>query len=146
MGLTTSCLFVCLPIWLFAQNIENYRKNYIAAVEDKNLCQKMIQYLDREPIEPLTKGYKGVYQTVWANHVMSPIAKWNTFNKGKINLEQAIVQDNQNIELRILRYSVQTNAPKFLGYYKNLVEDANLIKQKKHTIKDASLLNLIKSL
>lgn len=138
--------FICIPVMSFGQNLSNYRKNYIGSVDNKTLCSQMMSQLEKEKQDPLVLGYLGVYQTIWANHVMSPIAKLNTFTKGKKNIEKAIEKDKENVELRILRYSVQNNAPKFLGYYKNIEEDARIIKKQKQTIKDVTLLKLIESI
>ena len=49
------------------------------------------------------------------------------FTEGKALLEQAIAAYPKNIELRILRYFVQKEAPRLLDYYGNLDEDYQLI-------------------
>lgn len=146
MGLRTYIVMILFPIFGFSQNTMELRKNYIAAVENKTVCAQMIKQLENKSNQTLHLAYLGAYQTVWANHVLSPIAKFYTFNKGKQNLDKAIQKDGNNVELRILRFSVQNNAPKFLGYHKNIEEDTRIIKQNKHEIKDPNLLKLIQTL
>ncbi|WP_304342808.1 hypothetical protein [Chryseobacterium koreense] len=79
-------------------------------------------------------GYLGAYQTIWANHVFSPLEKLNTFKKGKKNIEQAIKEQPKNAELRFIRFSVQKNAPSFLGYRSNLKEDEEFIRKNRAEI------------
>ena len=38
-------------------------------------------------------------------------------------LEKAIVSDPKNVEIRFMRFCVQTNAPYFLGYNNNISSD-----------------------
>lgn len=47
-------------------------------------------------------AYLGGLQTIWANHVFSPISKLNTFKEGKKNIEQAIKKEPENVELRFI--------------------------------------------
>ena len=89
-------------------------------------------------------GYLGAYQTLWANHASNPFEKFSTFTKGKKNLEKSIAMDSQNIEMRILRLSVQKNAPGFLGYKANIREDRDFILKNKLLETDEDVQNLIK--
>lgn len=80
-------------------------------------------------------AYLGAYQTVWANHIFNPLTKLATFKKGKKNIELAISKEPENIEIRYIRFSVQKNAPSFLGYNSHLKEDRDfLVKNKKKSI------------
>ena len=64
----------------------------------------------------------------------SPISKWNTFKKGKGNIEQAIKIEPDNVELRFIRLSIQKNIPSFLGYKSNIDEDIEFIKKNRNQI------------
>ena len=82
-------------------------------------------------------AYLGGYQTIWANHVFNPLSKLATFKKGKNNIELAISKEPENVEIRYIRFSVQKNAPSFLGYNNNLKEDRDfLVKNKKNINSD----------
>ena len=128
---------------LSAQDVEKYRKNYALAVENKLVCEAMISELEKYEDLPLYKAYLGAFETIWANHLFNPISKLKTFKKGKANLEAAIKADPANIEIVFLRYSVQSNAPKFLGYHKNTQEDKNFILKNKNSVKESSLKELL---
>ena len=128
----------------FAQNIENYRSNFLKAVNNKTICDEMIQELKTYQKETIYKAYLGAYETIWANHAWNPISKLNSFNQGKAKIEQAISKAPNNIEIKLLRYSIQKNAPKFLNYSSNIEADRNFILKHQNSVKEESLQKLIK--
>ncbi|MBB5440428.1 hypothetical protein HDC92_004129 [Pedobacter sp. AK017] len=91
-------------------------------------------------------AYLGGLQTIWTNHVFSPISKLNTFKEGKKNIEQAIKNEPNNAELRFIRLSVQKNAPSFLGYKSSIDEDTEFIKKNKNQISSDILHKNIETL
>ena len=75
------------------------------------------------PKNALTKAYKGICQTMMAEHVFLPSTKISYFNKGKKNIDEAISNYPSHCELRYIRMLVQLNAPGFLGYNKEIEDD-----------------------
>ena len=65
------------------------------------------------------------------------------FKKGKEKLAEAIKADPDNVELRFLRFSVQAEAPAFLGYRDNLEEDKIILLAQSSEIKDRQLKQMI---
>lgn len=57
-----------------------------------------------------------------------PVQKLNVFKRGHKLLESAIGKEPANAEYRFLRLMIQENAPKIVGYNKNIAEDANTVK------------------
>ena len=78
---------------------------------------------------PIAFGYKALYYFMNAKYVFWPNEKLNNFSKGKTRLESAIERYPLEAELRLIRYSVQYNAPAFLDYKQNLEEDKRILKQ-----------------
>ncbi|QIG89380.1 hypothetical protein G6R40_06665 [Chryseobacterium sp. POL2] len=119
-------------------DINLVRTNYSIAVQDKNLCKRMIEELEQSKEKSAVYlAYLGGYQTIWAHHVFSPMSKFSTFKKGKKNIELAISKEPENVEIRYIRFSVQKNSPSFLGYNNNLKEDKDfLVKNKKNINSD----------
>lgn len=138
-------LGLVMPIMCFMASfdvgiLDEVRANYNRFLSDKELCGKMILELEETKNHSATHlGYLGGLQTIWANHVFSPVNKLNTFNKGKKNIEQAIKKEPNNVELRFIRLSVQKNAPSFLGYQSNIKEDIDFIKNDRSEIKSPVL-------
>ena len=108
--------------------IDEARMNYNKAVQVKDLCRKMIDELEKSKEKsPVYLAYLGGFQTIWANHVFNPISKLQSFKEGKNKIEQAISKEPDNVEIRFIRFSVQKNAPSFLGYSNNIIDDRNFI-------------------
>lgn len=146
MGLKILIVFCFFSVFAFSQTLDQYRQNLSLAASNKNVCKSMLLLLEKKNLNAINRAYLGTYQTIWANHVFGPIAKWNTFSTGKKNIEQAVLMDADAVEIRALRYAVQKNAPKFLGYYSSLSADKAYILERKHTLADLGLLQLVKSL
>ena len=72
-------------------------------------------------------AYKGMSDLMICYHSYNPYTKYKLFASGKHLLEQAIMKDPHNIELRFLRLTVQLNVPPFLGYSSNINEDKTAI-------------------
>lgn len=136
--LSVFCLFAMPEVC--ADVLDEVRKNYSKMASNEDLCKTAMANLSEIKDHSATHlGYLGGLQTIWANHVFSPISKLNTFNKGKKNIEQAIKKEPKNVELRFIRLSVQKNAPSFLGYYSNIKEDMQFIKNNRSGIKSEIL-------
>ncbi len=148
IGLLYILLVFIAPKGLNKQRIdlEYLRLNYEKALGNKELCRAMIDALATKKDEPVYLAYLSGLQTLWANHTLNPIAKLGTFKKGRMNLERAVKMAPNNLEIRFIRLSVQRNAPRFLGYYENLENDEEFIKQHQSNISSASLLRMINKL
>lgn len=126
---------ICLCTAPDPMSLDQVRAGYTQAVSDKEMCKEMIKELSKLKSQSATHlAYLGGLQTIWANHVFSPISKLRTFKEGKGNIEQALKLEPDNPELRFIRLSVQKNAPSFLGYSANIKEDVKFIMENSHRI------------
>lgn len=131
---------------LNALTLETIRKNYQSAVIDKSICRSMIQQLENNQESHIHMAYLGAFQTIWAKHTSNPIGKLKTFNKGKANIDIAARMVPNSVEIIFIRYSVQHNSPRFLGYNGNLKEDRNFLYKKWHSITSATLKRMVEQL
>ncbi|MCX2452297.1 hypothetical protein OQX61_13570 [Pedobacter sp. PLR] len=127
-------------------DLEGIRANYKKAVSDKKLCITMIKGLSTGTESSVHLSYLGAFQMIWAKHITNPISKLKTFNTGKKNIEAAVTSDPNNLEIRILRLSVQKNSPAFLGYKKNIEEDQKFIQANNKNITSTHLRNMLETL
>lgn len=145
LGLLLSAMFFFMSFK--ATGLDVVRANYNKLVSDKELCEKMIVELVEIKNNSATHlAYLGGLQTIWANHVFSPISKLNTFKEGKKNIEQAIKKEPDNVELRFIRLSVKKNAPSFLRYKSNIKEDTEFIKENRQQVGSEILKKNIETL
>jgi hypothetical protein len=87
---------------------------------------------------PVLVGYKACGTMMMAKYVFNPFSKLSYFRRGKKILETVIAANSDVVELRFLRYSIQTNAPSFLGYNKHIAEDKMFLKKAVPLLNDAA--------
>lgn len=117
------------------------RTLYFSAAEDKASADKLLALLSStgEKSIPVLICYKGIAEMMQAKHGISPIAKWKRFKRGKVWMENAVAKSPEDVEIRFLRFSVQTNLPAFLGYSAHIIEDKNFLMRKLNAIEDLDL-------
>lgn len=135
--------FLIFSAIAFGQDLSLLRKNLEIAPDNKTICKEMMNSIPTNTKNAVYLAYLGTYQTIWANHVFSPISKLSTFNKGKNNLQKAVAMDKNDVEIRCLRLSIQKNAPKFLGYSDDITEDEQFIEKHRNEVKSPEVINLI---
>ncbi|WKW46175.1 hypothetical protein P3875_10360 [Myroides sp. JBRI-B21084] len=127
----------------FSVDLEFVRKNFEQATSNKKTCQMLIEKLEKNTTSNVHLAYLGALQAIWAKHVFSPATKLKTFNKGKQNLEKAVKNEPNNVEIRFLRLTIQQNAPFFLNYDQNIATDKAFILKNKNAISSVTLQQLI---
>lgn len=68
-------------------------------------------------------AFRAAAEMIHANHGWNPIDQWNTFVTWRDALEAVILEQPEAPNLRLVRYGIQSSAPKFLGYRAELEED-----------------------
>lgn len=115
-----------------------------AATSEKH-CRKLINILDNynENNEPILAGYKASATMMMAKFAFNPFSKLSYFKKGKKMLETAIESRPENIELRFLRFAIQTNVPAFLGYDDQVEADKAFLLARAPGLTDVALKKII---
>ena len=73
-------------------------------------------------------AYEGALLMRKSGSLKTPAQKLNMFKKGHKFLESAISKEPDNAEYKFLRLVIQENAPKLLGYNKDIIADTKTIK------------------
>lgn len=141
--LTFTVFFYCLVSPAQHFSMDEIRNCYQKAPEDKGVCKKLISILDNSN-DPILMGYRGSATMIMAEHVPNPFSKLSYFRKGKKILERAIAADDENLELRFLRFAMQTKSPAMLGYRGDISKDKKLIINNLSKSEDLSLKIMIK--
>lgn len=127
-------------------SLSQIRSMYIQANDSEKTCKELIDLLKPydESNNPLYMGYKAGATMIMAKHSMNPISKMSWFNKGKKMLETAIKADNKDVELRCLRFGIQSNIPSFLSYKQDIPIDKKYILQRYPHVRDEILrMNIV---
>ena len=127
-------------------DLEYLRAQYEKAASDKQICELMIAELINHADSPVQLAYLGGCQAIWANHTNGILSKLNTFNRGKKNIDQAVRANADNVDIRMIRLSVQQNCPSFLNYNDHIIQDRQYLEQHKSKVRSLVLLRIINSL
>ena len=127
-------------------DIISLRKLYYEAYESRAKADEFFKALKtiENPSDPLMLGYRGMSHLLQAKFAYNPYTKLANFSKGKDLLDLAAVRAPKNLEIRFLRFSVQTNAPKFLGYRSSIGTDKEIILREWKNCTDPDLKKRIK--
>ena len=132
--------FICVSLVLcticcFGQvDVDKMRAEYATAVQNKKLCEANLKLLEGAANSATEKGYLAAYEILWAKHMGNPFTKLGQFKKGKKLLEEMIMKYPDNIDLRFIRWSVQTHAPSFLSYSKDRLRDKEYLVHNLHKL------------
>lgn len=133
----------------FFYSIENselikIRNLYEQAALKEDVHLKLANLLLNSKVEStLISSYKGANIMIGANYVFNPISKLSKFNKGKKFIEHAVENEPNNVEIRYIRFTIQTNLPKFLGYSSYINRDKEFIINQLGLISDGDLRSRI---
>jgi hypothetical protein len=128
---------ICISIFILLLSVQytkalplnEARILYKRAVGEEQTCKKLIQALGsfNETNNAALAGYRACATMIMASHVFNPVSKLSYFKEGAQLLEKCIKADMQNIEIRYLRFTVQCNAPSFLGYHSAIYDDKKFL-------------------
>lgn len=104
------------------EKLKSIRSDFERNKDNPSQCLMHIKKLENAH-EPEIKGYQAMYMFMMAQHSSDLFSKWSYFHKGKKLLEEVISQNPDNIELKFLRFMIQTNIPAILGYNTDIHTD-----------------------
>lgn len=147
MKFLTALILMMVSIFFSMSDVEvaTLRKLYYEAAENKTAVKKLSALLAKvdENSDAILIGYRGATEMMEAKYAFNPVTKLSRFNKGKTYLEKAIKKEPKQVELRFIRFSIQTNLPSFLGYNDHIKSDKNLLFNAVPSLTDKQLKNNI---
>lgn len=110
------------------QNLTEIRDAYYDASTSKKSAEKFYNELSKyNKNSAVVLAYKGAAFALKSKYTFNKKDKKDFFVSGVKLIENAVKEEPQNIEIRLVRLSIQENTPKFLKYKSNLEEDKKLI-------------------
>ncbi|MDG1160416.1 MAG: hypothetical protein P8N19_13065 [Flavobacteriales bacterium] len=103
-----------------------FRELYLIELE-KEKCLELFE-ITKEKKDPLMMAYHGASLAMLADFGFNPVKKMEQFNTGSELITIAIELDPKNIEIRLIRLSIQLEAPDFLGFNCCVNQDLSAVK------------------
>lgn len=94
----------------------------IDEINDELLMLRAVSIKEKE-------AFEGALLMRKAGLLKKPEEKLKAFKSGRIKLETALIDNNDNAEYRFLRLTIQEHAPRIVKYYKEQNSDSEYIKQ-----------------
>ena len=110
-------------------DLTKLREAYILSQNDIKSCKELYNLSKNcNPIlDPVEFSYNIKSHLMECNFILNPFRKYTIFKNSTQQLDSLIRLNPQYIEMRFLRYLVQLNSPKILGYNTNLHNDYKFI-------------------
>jgi len=80
---------------------------------------------------------------IQAKYSLNPIIKLEKFNRGKELITKALNRDTLSLEMRFIRYSIQSNLPAFLGFHDEMYTDKRFLVDNVKISNDPELKEMI---
>lgn len=133
-------------VWSQTMTVDEARKVYAESMKNKETCEiaykRFSQVNDAD--KPLLVGYKGAVMVAMSKHLKTAKEKIAYFNEGKKLIEQSITEDNKNVELKFIRFTIQSNCPPALKYNKEMSTDKKYIIDNLNDVKNVTIRLKIK--
>ncbi len=126
--------------------LEDARKIYSESMDNKATCEAAYQKFStvKNTGNPLLTGYKGAIAVAMSKHGKGAKEKLGYFNEGKKLIESSVLEDSKNVELRFVRFTIQTNVPPALKYNKEIAADKKFIIENLTGVKNSGVRSRIK--
>ena len=109
-------------------DIKDIRKIFILSTDSYQKCSQLNRMSsERVSICPIYHAYNIVSKILESKYLRNPVKKFKVFKENTKLLDSLLVYHPKILEIRFLRYSIQINAPKILGYTNFVKEDYEFI-------------------
>ena len=109
-------------------DIQDIRKIFILSTDSYLKCTQLNEMTsDKVTISPIYHSYNIVSKILESKYLINPVKKVKVFKENTKLLDSLLVSHPKILEIRFLRYSIQLNAPKILGYTNFVKEDYKFI-------------------
>lgn len=141
-------LIIYIAFYLFFVNVDisEIRQLYKEADLSEQNATNLFHKLESITIsdDKVLLAYKGAVTSMTAKYEKGVKQKKDVFKNGVSLVELAVASEEDNIEIRFVRLSVQQNSPKFLNYNKEIEEDKKFLLNYFNQISSSKLKAYIK--
>jgi len=109
-------------------DLASIRSTLEKAVNDEASASGLLLSLEQVAgTDPLLIAYKGAAQALLARQDWNPFRKIRNTKNSMHSFQQAIQLDPMNVEIRFLRFAVQSRLPSFLKMSNDMIADKKVI-------------------
>lgn len=110
-------------------DITQLREMFFKASQNEQEANRMSMHLDTLQIQEkyVLMGYQAASKFLLSKYAINPYHKWTLFKQGRNLMEKAVVSLPQDIEIRYLRFTIQTHLPRMLGYDEGIEPDKKML-------------------
>lgn len=110
-----------------AADLGEIRQAYLQAVNLKGI-QRLEGLITSSAInKPVLKAYAHAVVLMSLAHRYHPLEKYLLFKEHTTAMDLLLEEYPEELEIRLLRYSIQTNSPSFLGYKQDRENDLRIL-------------------
>ena len=112
-------------------NLDQIRKSYLESAQSEENINKLISKCEeyKSKNDSIVYAYRTVADLMLIKYKYNPLHKLKLFTEYSRKLDLIVINNFNNIEIRFLRYCIQKQTPRFLGYNDNLELDHQFIIQ-----------------
>jgi hypothetical protein len=112
-------------------NLNQIRKSYLESVKSEENVKRLISTCEKykSKKDSIIYAYRTVADLMLIKYKYNPLYKLKLFTDYSGKLDSIVTNNFNNIEIRFLRYCVQKQTPRLLGYNDNLELDYQFIIQ-----------------
>ena len=109
-------------------DVKDIRKIFLLSSDSQLKCSQLNKMTSEKVNEsPIYRSYNIVSKIIESKYLINPLKKIKVFKENTKRLDSLLVIHPKILEIRFLRYSIQSNAPKILGYTNFVSEDYEFI-------------------
>ena len=131
-----ACLFsltIFVSITCFCQEEELIEiRSCFSSITGVNEIKKLIKMSENNLDHPVILAYNYTGKLMMLDYSNNPFEKYKVFKTKTKQIDSIISKNQKNIEIRLLRYTLQKSSPYFLKYNSDISSDLNYIKSHLH--------------
>ncbi len=137
-------VFFLLSVEIIRANepvLADIRLAFEFACYNETKASELLSLLEKNvSTDAILLGYKGAAQSLIAKHSGNPFTKLKYTKLAMNTLQQAVRVSPVNVEIRYLRFVIQSQLPAFLRMSGNIEEDKRIILENIDSIKDNAVM------
>lgn len=119
---------IVISLLASGQTIQEVRSSFHQAVMEPETSREFHELMESPQKSSATIiAYQAVSEALLAQVVWNPFSKLSQVMKYDKLMEKAVMEDEENIEIRFLRLAIEVNLPSFLRMSSHIQEDRDMI-------------------